>query len=138
MTSEEVDAGGYEPRHDGNLDHIDSRMIPPDGEGLQSPFDRRLLRTAECIQKLRCTAFYLSENTFGAAPISVVTHSKSAPDPRRRRPEVVSVVGQNRRVGTRHNPSKFIKNHTYAAFLLVSESRTRGNSFVPGLIAMYS
>jgi len=82
-------------------------MIPPDGKGSQSPFDRRPPRTTERIQNRRCTAFYPSENTFGSAPISVATHPESAPEPRRRRLEVVSVASRNRRVGDRHDPSKF-------------------------------
>jgi len=82
-------------------------MIPPDGKGLQPPFGHRRLRVAECIQKRRCTAFYLSENTFDSIPIPVATHPESASGPRQRRLEVVSVIGQTRRVGDRHNPSKF-------------------------------
>ena len=46
-------------------------------------------------------------DTFGSIPGSVATHLKSEPEPRQRRLEVVSVIDQNRRVGDRHNLSKF-------------------------------
>ena len=57
--------------------------IPPDGEGLQPPFDRRRLCTAERIRKRRCAAFYLSEDTFDSVPISVATHPNPEPEPQR-------------------------------------------------------
>jgi hypothetical protein len=122
---EEVDIRGYEPRHDGNLSRINPRTIPSDGEGLQSPFDRRLLCTAECIQKRRYTVFYLSEDTFSGTPISVATRPESAPEPRRRRPAVASVVSQNRRVGDRHDPSKFPENHRILRFSRRREPHVR-------------
>jgi len=64
-------------------------MVPPDGEGLQLPFCRRQLHTAERICKQMSSQFYLSEDTFDSVPISAATHPKSGSEQRQRSFEMV-------------------------------------------------
>ena len=78
----------------------------------------------ECVWKQRCTAFYLSEDTFDYIPISVATHLKSEFEPQQCSFEMVSIIDQNRCLGDRHVLLQFLQKQHNKLRVLLGKSRT--------------